>query len=114
MPPSSSLVKPAAHVDEFRAPNRLRLHRAPSERGPSRREDEQRLGELQARVLASLAKSGYAALAFIGCDVEKNRVILRGSVPSYHLKQLAQVYALRVEGVGRIENRLEVFPRSPV
>jgi osmotically-inducible protein OsmY len=114
MPPSSSLVKPAAHVDEFRPRDRLKLHRAPSERGPSRRENDPRLRELQARVLASLVESGYAALAFIGCDVEPNRVILRGSVPSYHLKQLAQVYALRVEGVGRIENRLEVLGRSPV
>jgi osmotically-inducible protein OsmY len=45
--------------------------------------------------------------------VDNNRVILRGSVPSYHLKQLAQVHALRVEGVGRLENRLEVRGRVP-
>jgi len=58
-------------------------------------------------------ESGYAALDFIGCDVEQNRVILYGSVPSYHLKQLAQVFVQRVDGVGRVENRLAVECRRP-
>jgi osmotically-inducible protein OsmY len=64
--------------------------------------------ELRSRVVAALINSGYAALAFIGCDVVRNRVILKGSVPSYHLKQLAQEFAQRVDGVGRIDNRLQV------
>jgi osmotically-inducible protein OsmY len=67
-----------------------------------------RCQDLQARVIDALVHSGYAALALVGCDVEPNRVILHGCVPSYHLKQLAQVYAQRVEGIGRIENRLDV------
>jgi hypothetical protein len=71
-----------------------------------------RLLDLESRVLASLIDSGYAALRLIGCDVDHNQVILRGIVPSYHLKQLAQVCALRVEGVGRIHNRLEVRGRG--
>ena len=72
---------------------------------------DRRLQELHDRVESSLANSGYAALAVIRCDVDQNRVILRGSVPSYHLKQLAQVYAQRVEGIGGIDNRLEVRKR---
>jgi osmotically-inducible protein OsmY len=58
--------------------------------------------------------SGYAALAFVSCDINQNLVILSGSVPSYHLKQLAQVFAQRVEGVGRVDNRLEVRRRRLV
>ena len=71
-------------------------------------EIERRLHDLQAKVLASLVNSGYAALGLLTCDVDGNQVILHGSVPSYHLKQLAQVFAQRVDGVGRIENRLQV------
>jgi hypothetical protein len=72
-----------------------------------------RLQELHDKIVASLATSGYAALAYIGCDVHHNRVILRGSVPSYHLKQLAQVFAQRVDGIGRVDNRLEVRGIDP-
>jgi osmotically-inducible protein OsmY len=64
--------------------------------------------DLQRGVLESLFTSGYAALNFIACEIRGNRVILEGVVPSYHLKQLAQVYAQKVDGVGRVENRLEV------
>jgi osmotically-inducible protein OsmY len=38
---------------------------------------------------------------------------LRGSVSTYHLKQLAQEIARRVEGVQQVVNRLEVR-RGPV
>lgn len=69
--------------------------------------------ELKARVVAALMRSGYSALAWVGCDVRGDQVILRGSVPSYHLKQLAQVFAQRVDGVERIQNCLEVSRRLP-
>jgi osmotically-inducible protein OsmY len=72
-----------------------------------------RLRPLQERVLAALVDSGYAALSYIGCDVDQDCVILRGSVPSYHLKQLAQVYAQRVDDIVRVENRLEVRGLRP-
>jgi osmotically-inducible protein OsmY len=73
-----------------------------------------RVQELRRKVVDALVGSGYAALGFVGCDVQQNQVILSGSVPSYHLKQLAQVFAQRVEGVGRIDNRLEVRRRRLV
>jgi hypothetical protein len=85
-------------------------HSGGFERPPSR---DFRLQELKARVVAALLQSGYAALDFIGCDVEPNRVILYGTVPSYHMKQLAQVFVQRVDGVGRVENRLAVERRRP-
>src|SRR5688500_8887883 len=64
--------------------------------------------ELRHRVLESLVRSGYAALNLVTCEVHGSRVVLEGSVPSYHLKQLAQVVALKVDGVARLENRLRV------
>ena len=72
-----------------------------------------RVGDLKDRIVEALNNSGYAALSLVGCEVDNNRVILRGSVPSYHLKQLAQEHALRVEGIGRLENRLEVRGLGP-
>jgi osmotically-inducible protein OsmY len=69
--------------------------------------------ELRARVRASLECSGYSSLAWVSCDVRGNEVILHGSVPSYHLKQLAQVFAQRVDGVERIQNCLKVSRRLP-
>jgi osmotically-inducible protein OsmY len=71
-----------------------------------------RASDLKDRIVEALDSSGYAALSLVRCEVDNNRVILRGSVPSYHLKQLAQVHALRVEGIGRLENRLEVRGRA--
>ncbi len=81
---------------------RLRVDASPTAPPYTRRQD------LQSRVVESLISSGYAALTFVGCEVDHNRVILHGCVPSYHLKQLAQVFAHRVEGIGRVENLLEV------
>jgi osmotically-inducible protein OsmY len=57
---------------------------------------------------ASLHQSGYAALAFVACHVQGDAIVLDGSVPTYHLKQLAQAIVRRVDGVRRIDNRLEV------
>ena len=101
----SFLADPCSHIQTI--PMRLEVERRPLPSSPNRR-----LQDLHARVIESLVNSGYVALGRIGCDIDQNRVILHGSVPSYHLKQLAQVYQ-RVEGIGRIENRLEVRGRGP-
>ena len=70
------------------------------------------MSELRRSVLESLVKSGYAALNFVTCEVHGSRVVLEGSVPSYHLKQLAQAFVLKVDGVARVENRLRVGMRT--
>jgi hypothetical protein len=64
---------------------------------------------LQKEVLAALVGSGYAALTSVGCEVNGERVVLFGDVPTYHLKQLAQVFAQRGDGVGKVVNRIAVF-----
>jgi osmotically-inducible protein OsmY len=44
--------------------------------------------------------------------LENGVLRLRGRVPSYYLKQLAQAAAANMEGVKRIENHIEVV-RDP-
>ena len=67
-----------------------------------------RVDELRERVVRALASLGYPSLATVDCEVASNRVILSGRLPSYHLKQLAQVAALRVTGPGLVDNRVVV------
>jgi hypothetical protein len=55
-----------------------------------------------------LRRSGYLALTDVACYVRDGVVYLRGRVPSYYLKQLAQAGAGEVEGVRRVVNRIEV------
>jgi osmotically-inducible protein OsmY len=71
-------------------------------------------GGLAEAVTASLTDSGYADLSCVDCQVLDDAIVLEGSVPSYHLKQLAQTFAGRVAGVGRIVNRLAVSRPSEV
>jgi osmotically-inducible protein OsmY len=42
------------------------------------------------------------------CDYHEGALILRGDVPSYFLKQLAQEAVRGVEGVEEIVNRIQV------
>ena len=58
----------------------------------------------------NLASTGYAALRNITCRVCDGVVELRGNVPSYYLKQMAQVTVLRVADIREVHNQLEVAP----
>jgi osmotically-inducible protein OsmY len=64
--------------------------------------------DLKSAVADTLFHSGYNALSLVGCEVRGDRIILWGSVPTYHLKQLAQAFVQRVAGVKRVDNRLAV------
>jgi osmotically-inducible protein OsmY len=54
-------------------------------------------------------RSGYFALRDISCDARNGVLHLRGRLPSYYLKQVAQAVAAEVEGVRRVVNRIEVI-----
>jgi hypothetical protein len=41
-------------------------------------------------------------------EYSKNVLVIRGRVPTFYLKQLLQDALKQVEGVGRIDNRVEV------
>ena len=73
--------------------------------------ERSRAEEAQQAVHAVFFASGYAALYFVNCQVVGRQLVLSGQVPSYHLKQLAQVLAQRVDGIEQIDNCLEVSRR---
>lgn len=56
-----------------------------------------------------LLHSPYRAIRNITCYLEADGVLnLRGSVPTYHYKQLAQTAVAEVSGVRQIVNEIEV------
>ena len=68
----------------------------------------------QAMAERGLRSSRYSALRHVSCDYRGGVLVLRGSLPSYHLKQIAQeVVAHQVQGVGRLDNQIQVVRPLP-
>ena len=63
------------------------------------------LQELAERCLRS---NPYLALKNVSCDCREGVLVLRGCLPSYYLKQLAQEVVARLEGVQTIDNQIQV------
>jgi osmotically-inducible protein OsmY len=60
-----------------------------------------------------LRSSPYLALRVIDCADHEGSVTLRGCVPTYYLKQLAQEIVAGTDGVRAIHNRIQVMaPQS--
>ena len=55
-----------------------------------------------------LRNSPYLALRNVTCDSQDGVLVLRGCLPSYFLKQMAQAVVSHVEGVKKILNQIEV------
>jgi hypothetical protein len=53
-------------------------------------------------------KNPYPALRTVSCDFHHGVLILRGCLPTYYLKQLAQEAVAHLNGVDRIENLIQV------
>jgi CheY-like chemotaxis protein len=70
----------------------------------------QRTGRAETALAAEgrLHASRYAALKSISCTFEKGVLTLHGSLPSYHLKQLAQEAVAGLEGIEHVDNQIEV------
>jgi hypothetical protein len=62
---------------------------------------------------AALRQSSYFELRDVACDFSGGVLTLRGRVPSYHLKQLAQASVADVPGVVEVDNRVEVVTPRP-
>ena len=65
---------------------------------------------LAERIERALHATGYSALRDIEVFVNARIVHLVGRVPSYYMKQTAQVTALAVPGTHQIYNDLDVIP----
>ena len=65
---------------------------------------------VRASVEGRLQRSSYGALRRIRCDFQGDSGILhlRGSLPSYYLKQVAQELVGDVEGVRLVDNQIRV------
>jgi len=60
------------------------------------------------RAESLLRRNGHLLHQNISCEFHEGVLVLRGSVPSYHLKQVAQAVVASLEEVVQIENRIEV------
>jgi hypothetical protein len=64
---------------------------------------------IQAVAERGLHSSRYSALKHVSCDYHDGVLVLRGCLPTYYLKQIAQeVVAQQFDKAGRLENRIEV------
>jgi osmotically-inducible protein OsmY len=55
-----------------------------------------------------LRSDPYRALKNVSCDWRDGVLVLRGPLPRYYLKQVAQEAVASLEGVERIDNQVEV------
>ena len=62
---------------------------------------------------ATLRQSPYFELRAVSCDFSGGILTLRGHLPSYHLKQLAQATVAEVPGVVEVHNQVEVVTPRP-
>lgn len=56
-----------------------------------------------------LRSNSYLALKNVSCEYREGVLTLRGCVPSYYLKQMAQTAVARLDGVDRIINEIVVI-----
>jgi osmotically-inducible protein OsmY len=50
----------------------------------------------------------YQALKNVSCDWRDGVLVMRGRLPSYYLKQVAQEVVARLDGVDAIDNQIQV------
>ena len=63
---------------------------------------------LTRRVQETLRQSPYRRLHMVSAEVHSGVAVLAGRVPSFHIKQAACCLLSDLEGLSRIDNRLEV------
>jgi osmotically-inducible protein OsmY len=63
---------------------------------------------VERRAAARLRRSPYPEVHRVACEFHEGVLTLRGRVPSYYLKQIAQTAVLEMEGIDEINNQVEV------
>ncbi len=64
--------------------------------------------EIIQATLRNLRALGYDGLQSITCEHHEGMLVLRGCVPSYFMKQLAQTVASKISGVKIVVNSVSV------
>lgn len=55
-----------------------------------------------------LRTSPYWPIRQLVCEIDRDRIVIRGTVPCYYLKQVAQSVALKAVGPDRLRSDIEV------
>ncbi len=64
--------------------------------------------DLAQKIKLTYNQMGYRSLAMVYCETEGSHIVLKGETPTFYLKQVAQVIAAKVAGVGSINNQINV------
>jgi osmotically-inducible protein OsmY len=80
----------------------------PSEQTEGSLQGEEELPRVADAVRTALSKTAHAWLQRLTVLIEGQVVVLQGKVPSYYLKQMAQVTAMSVAGVEFLRNEVQV------
>jgi carbon storage regulator CsrA len=78
--------------------------------GPGKTEEE----VVQEEARMRLRESPYRELWEVACEFQQGELTLKGRVPSFFLKQVAQSIVFVMEHVDKINNRLEVVAAMKV
>jgi hypothetical protein len=62
---------------------------------------------------ARLRNTPYSALRQVQCEITDGALVLRGCLPSYFLKQMAQEVLAEHAGILGIDNRIQVEQHAP-
>jgi osmotically-inducible protein OsmY len=65
-------------------------------------------GQIVAAARQRILHQPHLTVQRIWCDFEEGNLFLRGQVPSFYYKQLAQEAVARLEGVSQVVNEIEV------
>ncbi len=87
-------------------------HRNRPQTRPRPQAGSERTDDTAARAWQHIANSPYRELQQISCATDNGVLVLTGRVSSFYLKQVAQEFARKAEGVQAIANRLEVAVSS--
>jgi len=89
----------------------------PAPRNPAFDHDELLAAEclglfgIDLKVMIQFRRSGYQALQGVTCEFHEGTARIRGHLPTFYLKQMAQELVCAVVGVRSVVNQIEVSPR---
>jgi osmotically-inducible protein OsmY len=64
--------------------------------------------EIIATAKSRLRRNAYPAVRLVSCEWDRGRLFLRGRLPSFYQKQLAQAAVAGLPGVAQVVNQTEV------
>jgi osmotically-inducible protein OsmY len=68
--------------------------------------------EMRSEVAACLQKTGHLFSRAVSCEYDQGVLVLRGRVPSFYLKQLAQERVTSLDGISKVVNQIEVVGQT--